>query len=178
MSVEEATIDSQIDHAAAIRYWSATEATVSGVLGGFPQVSRIDLQGSSNFLAKLRRKAGISAEHKLDRAVDCGAGIGRITDGLLCKHASVVDIVEPVVDYLKRLVPVLKEGGWIIVKENTGDQHAGVDIYDDTDSSITRTNAKLRSLFQQAGLKIILTEVQRGMPKDLYVVQSYALQPI
>jgi hypothetical protein len=47
--------DSNIDSATALAYWSSTEPTVNGVLGGFPQVSRIDLQGSSNFLGKLRR---------------------------------------------------------------------------------------------------------------------------
>ena len=92
-----ATPDSQIDPTAAIAYWSGTEASVSGVLGGFPQVSRIDLQGSSNFLAKLRRGSKhFPASMKLRRAVDCGAGIGRITEGLLVKVADVVDVVEPV----------------------------------------------------------------------------------
>lgn len=41
------------------KYWETTEADVNGMLGGIPQVegfsniSRIDLQGSRSFLAKL-----------------------------------------------------------------------------------------------------------------------------
>lgn len=50
--------DSNIDHAAARSYWSSIDADVNGMLGGFPHVSRVDLQGSRAFLVKL----GISAK--------------------------------------------------------------------------------------------------------------------
>lgn len=220
--------DSQIDHKAAIAYWSATEPTVNGVLGGYPHVSRIDIRGSSNFLAKLRRQSKhFPPKEKLRRVVDCGAGIGRITTGFLTKVADTVDIVEPVksftdqvkvdnlgkiyqvgleewhpekedigsydliwnqwcvgqlsdaelVKYLKRLPPVLSEGGWIVVKENLSNHHLGEDVYDETDSSVTRTDDKFRQLFDEAELKIVATELQKGMPKSLYPVRAYALQP-
>lgn len=221
--------DSHIDHKAAIKYWSSTEATVSGVLGGYPQVSRIDLQGSSNFLAKLRRQSKHFPQgKKLQKAVDCGAGIGRITTGFLSKVAKQVDIVEPVksftdqvkdgenvgeiynvgleawnphndglgpydliwnqwclsqltdiqlVEYLQRLPPVLSEGGWIVVKENLSNHHLNVDVFDETDSSVTRTDKKFRQLFEDAGMTLVATEVQRGMPQGLYAVRAYALQP-
>lgn len=227
--------DSQINTAAALAYWSSTEATVNGVLGGFPQVSRIDLQGSSNFLAKLRRQ---SAHHppskgKLSRAVDCGAGIGRITEGFLTNVAEVVDIVEPVVKftdvvkgrpgvgrvfnvgledwppqqpggggedvgtydliwtqwcvgqltdaqlvaYLRRLPKMLSRGGWVVIKENLSNHHLREDVYDETDSSVTRTDAKFKQLFAEAGWRIVSTELQKGMPQGLYPVRAYALQP-
>lgn len=220
--------DSHINHKAAIEYWSSTEPTVNGVLGGFPQVSKADIQGSSNFHAKLRRQSKhFPPKQKLRRVVDCGAGIGRITTGFLTKIAEMVDIVEPVksftdqikvdnlgeiyqvgleewhperdglgpydmiwnqwcvgqlsdtefVKYLKRLPPVLSEGGWIVVKENLSNHHLGEDVYDETDSSVTRTDRKFRELFEEAGLKIVSTELQKGMPKDLYPVRAYALQP-
>ncbi|TKA68062.1 hypothetical protein B0A55_07458 [Friedmanniomyces simplex] len=221
--------DSLIDHKAALAYWSATEPTVTGVLGGFPQVSRVDLQGSSNFLAKLRRSSKhLPPGKKLRRAVDCGAGIGRITDGLLSRVAEVVDIVEPVqsftdaikgkpgvgeiynvgleawhpdreglgpydliwnqwclgqltdaqlVQYLQRLPKVLSEGGWIVVKENMSNHSLGEDVFDEEDSSVTRTDAKFRRLFGESGLKLVSTELQTGMPKGLYPVRAYALQP-
>ncbi|KAK3631974.1 hypothetical protein LTR56_016567 [Elasticomyces elasticus] len=229
ISNASAAPDSRIDHKAAIAYWQGTEATVSGVLGGFPEVSRVDIQGSSNFLAKLRRS---SKRHppgkKLRRAADCGAGIGRITEGLLSQVAEVVDIVEPVesftdavkgkpgvgeifnvgleawhpdrdglgpydliwnqwcvgqltdvqlVDYLQRMVLVLSEGGWIVVKENLSNHNLGEDVFDSEDSSVTRTDTKFRELFGKAGLKLVSTELQRGMPKGLYPVRAYALQP-
>ena len=221
--------DSHINTATALAYWSSTEPTVNGVLGGFPQVSRIDLQGSSNFLAKLRRASPTHAPSagKLKRAADCGAGIGRITTGFLSNVAETVDVVEPVkeftdvlkageggvgeilnvgleawepvgveydlvwnqwcvgqlkdaafVAYLKRAAGVLSAGGWIVVKENLSNDHEGRDVYDETDSSVTRTDEKFRQLFKEAGLKVVASELQRGMPKWLYEVRSYALQPV
>jgi protein N-terminal methyltransferase len=221
--------DSRIDHTAAIAYWSSTAPTVSGVLGGYPQVSRIDLQGSSNFLAKLRRQSKqFPPGKKLNKAADCGAGIGRITTGLLSKIAETVDIVEPVkaftdkleghggvgaiynvgleawhpdkeglgpydliwnqwcvgqltdaqlVEYLKRLPAVLSRGGWIVVKENLSNHNLDKDVFDEEDSSVTRTDRKFRQLFEDAGVRVVASELQKGMPPGLYAVRAYALQP-
>ena len=81
------------------------------------------------------------------------------------------------VDYLRRLPPVLSEGGWIVVKENLSNHHLEEDVFDETDSSVTRTDKKFRQLFEQAGLKVVWTELQRGMLEGLYPVRAYALQP-
>ena len=66
------------------------------------------------------------------------------------------------------------EGGWIIVKENLSGMQE--DVYDETDSSVTRTDEKFREMFQEAGLKLVSTELQKGFPKALYPVRVYALQ--
>jgi hypothetical protein len=71
--VDSTPPDAQIDHAAALTYWNAIDANVNGMLGGFPHISRIDLRGSANFLAKLRRQHGVKPG-LLARGVDCGAG--------------------------------------------------------------------------------------------------------
>jgi len=81
-------------------------------------------------------------------------------------------------EYLKRATAVLTAGGWIVVKENLSNNHLGEDVYDETDSSVTRTDEKFRQLFKDAKLKIVASELQRGMPKGLYDVRSYALQPM
>lgn len=89
--------------------------TRAGMLGGFAHVSRVDIQGSRNFIAKLRLKPGNSATPTTSssssssspssgrpRIADCGAGIGRITKGLLSTLNDgrvVVDIVEPVAKF-------------------------------------------------------------------------------
>lgn len=226
--------DSQIDTSAALTYWNSCDPSVTGMLGGFPQVSRIDLQQSTTFLAKLRRTSKLHPPSKpLSRIVDCGAGIGRITLGLLSKVADVTDIVEPVQKFTKQIsegdeFKALREagkigqiynlgleawtpehtydiiwiqwclgqctdtqvnslftraqkhlspGGWIVLKENLSNHQFGEDVYDETDSSVTRTDDKFRALFKEAGLKIVATELQRGFPKDLYPVRIYAAQP-
>jgi len=214
--------DSQIVHASSISYWEGIDADVNGMLGGFPYVSKVDLQGSKNFLAKLGIGGKRNGEGKVDRCVDCGAGIGRITEGLLLSIAKTVDIVEPIskfseklrdlpgvgnifnigleswtpmeeydliwnqwclghltdsqlVEYLERCKKGVKEGGVIIVKENLSEGEG--DIFDDVDSSVTRTDVKFRELFEKAGMKLVKTEIQRGFPKELYPVRIYALRP-
>jgi protein N-terminal methyltransferase len=239
-----------IDH--SLEYWNNVSSDVNGMLGGFPQTTRIDLQGSSNFLTKLRRGKTPTSKvplPPLERVADCGAGIGRITKGLLLGVAKKVDVVEPVKKFTDELVQSLgngeyagdgdnKEGKgqvgevinmglqdwvpepgaydviwnqwclghltdaqlvvylqrckeglrqpkdgeevsrtWIIVKENLSTDIRHKDIYDEEDSSVTRSDDKFRRLFQQAGLKIVATEQQRGMPKELFPVRIYALKP-
>jgi protein N-terminal methyltransferase len=80
------TPDSLISHKDAKAYWSTVDADVNGMLGGFPYVSRVDLKGSKNFLAKLgigggERRSSLRGQGekegvggKVKRAVDCGAG--------------------------------------------------------------------------------------------------------
>ena len=63
-----------------------------------------------------------------------------------------------------------------MVKENLSNHHLGQDVFDETDSSVTRTDNKFRQLFEKADLKVVATELQKGMPKDLYPVRAYALQ--
>ena len=245
--------DASISQSTALAYWSAVSADNNGMLGGFPQISRIDLQGSANFVAKLRRRrdAQISTRNgavghdepydkyrsgnRLGRVVDCGAGIGRVTGGLLCSVADTVDVVEPVrkftqeitsasefatyraegrigdvynagledwtppreeyyelmwhqwclsqltddqvVDYLQRCRAGLKKEGWFVVKENMSTDVRGDDIFDETDSSVTRADSKFRTLFESAGFKIVGTDLQRGFPRGLFPVRMYALQP-
>lgn len=64
--------DANINHEDARAYWQSIDADVNGMLGGFPYISRVDLQGSKNFLAKLG--VGGKNKGKIERAVDCGAG--------------------------------------------------------------------------------------------------------
>lgn len=40
------------------------------------------------------------------------------------------------------------------------------------------TDQKFRDIFEKAGLKIKKTEIQNGLPHELYPVRSYALQPM
>ena len=90
--------DAQISHEAAISYWSDVPATVDGMLGGYPGVSRLDLRSSRTFLAKLRRLSAPSQKSSSPwgRALDCGAGVGRITSGLLVHVCETVDLIEPI----------------------------------------------------------------------------------
>lgn len=95
-----ASTDSKINHAASLRYWNSVPATPGSMLGDFPSVSRIDLQGSKNFLAKVRRLApGVLSEGKFKQGLDGGAGVGRVTEGFLSHVCEVVDAVEPIAKF-------------------------------------------------------------------------------
>ncbi|KAH8683155.1 alpha-N-methyltransferase NTM1 [Tricladium varicosporioides] len=212
--------DARINHQDAREYWQGIDADVNGMLGGFPYISKVDLQGSKAFLAKLG--IGGKSGRKLGRVVDCGAGIGRITEGLLKGIAEKVDIVEPIakfsdglkdkdgieaifnvgleewspeesiydliwnqwcvghltdsqlIAYLEKCGKSVKEGGYVIVKENLST--SGEDIFDELDSSVTRTDKKFREIFEEANMVIKKTEIQNGLPKELYPVRTYALR--
>jgi protein N-terminal methyltransferase len=234
-----------IDH--SLSYWNNISSDDNGMLGGYPQTSRIDLQGSSNFLTKLRRGKSSASKQALppfERVADCGAGIGRITRGLLLGVARKVDVVEPVkkftdelvkelgngeytgdgeavadtkgqvgavinlglqdwipspksydliwnqwclghltdsqlILYLQRCKEGLKDGeqSWIVVKENMSTDRKGGDVFDEEDSSVTRSDEKFQRVFKGAGLRVVATELQKGMPRELFPVRVYALRP-
>ena len=281
------TTDSQISTADQLTYWQNIDPDVNGMLGGFPQVSRIDVQFSRNFIHKLRRldaksgpmntnpnqnnnKAPAVGEpdnkqtYVFQHALEPGAGIGRVTLNLLALLCAKIDIIEPIekftavltapdsplvkqqqltrvwnvplqewsaeiqptyyndyssakdpttsnggssvenmpppkydlifnqwclnhlsfpslVAYFKSLIPLLLlPNGWIIVKENLSTDAFGSDIFDAEDSSVTRSDGNWRGAFEEAGLKVVKTDLQTGFAKELglYPVRIYALRPL
>lgn len=68
------------------------QATYNGVLCGFGNLSQLDIAGSLSFLsAYLATK--INTNFKPLRALDCGAGIGRIAKEMLCNVFKTVKVV-------------------------------------------------------------------------------------
>jgi len=269
--------DGQISIPDQVSYWQRISPDVTGMLGGFPRVSRIDIQFSRNFIQKLRRidtKVGHKPHGQpghqstdpptendaksfvFQHALEPGAGIGRLTLNLLAPLCAKIDIIEPIekftavltapesplikddqlvrvwnlplqewtadarpsfhhpgsnqiqqdnidkatqptydlifnqwclnhlslaslVAYFKSIIPLLLPGGWIIVKENLSTDPLGADIFDPEDSSVSRSDANWRLAFDEAGLKIVKTELQTGFPKQLGLlpVRIYALRP-
>ncbi|GFP52316.1 alpha N-terminal protein methyltransferase 1 [Trichoderma asperellum] len=230
--------DSFISKEDGLNYWEGVSADIDGMLGGIPSVKgfsgilKSDLQGSRTFLAKL----GVGAKQgrqKLATALEGGAGIGRVTEGLLIPLADEVDVIEPVakftaglqgkegvrnvynhglqdwepveglkydliwtqwcvghltdsqlVEYLRRCQVALNPGAMIVLKENLST--SGRDVFDELDSSVTRRgkkreDAKFRQIFEEAGLQLVKSELQRGFPETpqmtLLPVRMYALKP-
>lgn len=83
------------------------------------------------------------------------------------------------VRYIARCRTALGDTGVMIVKENISTDPDGRDMYDDLDSSVTRTDEKFRGIFKKAGMNLIKSEIQSGFPKayKLLPVRSYALRP-
>lgn len=224
--------DSKISYDDAVRYWSSVSTDDNGVLGGFGNsvIPKVDIAGSLSFVRRLKELSPTTFPNYTGdftrRALDVGAGIGRVTMNVLSRFVDHVDIVEPAEPLLRKAVETLKDqpyecsffsvglqdflfpnsywivwcqwclgqvpddalveffmkasqklvqGGLIIVKENqsTSDD----DIFDEQDSSVTRTDTKFRHIFERAGLRLLLTSTQKGMPKGLFPVRMYALAP-
>ncbi|XP_022123118.1 N-terminal Xaa-Pro-Lys N-methyltransferase 1-A [Pieris rapae] len=95
-----------IDYDKSLEYWAEIPPTVDGVLGGFGYISNVDIIGSTQFLNNL-----FSQENGPGRqiALDCGAGIGRITKHLLAPHFNEVDVIEPDKKFLTELLNYVGE---------------------------------------------------------------------
>lgn len=104
--------DNLISKSHGLAYWQSVSADENGMLGGIPSyagfanTSKIDLQGSRNFLAKF----GIGTKANLKqckRILEGGAGVGRITEGLLTEllvpEEGKVDVIEPIAKFTDKL---------------------------------------------------------------------------
>ncbi|KAF8625782.1 hypothetical protein AX15_005172 [Amanita polypyramis BW_CC] len=69
--------------------------------------------------------------------------------------------------------------GLIVVKENLcsdNEDGSARTVFDEQDSSVTRSDMAWKQLFKLAGLGIVKEQVQYGFPEALYTVKMYALR--
>ncbi|XP_037548195.1 N-terminal Xaa-Pro-Lys N-methyltransferase 1 [Nematolebias whitei] len=90
-------------------YWKDVPPTVDGMLGGYSSISSIDINGSKAFLKRFlgdgEGKTGTGC------ALDCGAGIGRITKRLLLPLFQTVDLVDVTQEFLEKAKSYLGDEG-------------------------------------------------------------------
>lgn len=89
-----------------------------------------------------------------------------------CGHLTDVDFVK----WLDQCRLGLQKDGMLVIKENNTSSNE--DVFDEEDSSKTRSDKNLRELISKAGWKLIATEKQKGMPKELFPIRMYALKPM
>ncbi|SGY75303.1 BQ5605_C005g03416 [Microbotryum silenes-dioicae] len=88
------------------------------------------------------------------------------------------------VDFLKRSRKALRQDdqgcqGYIILKENVCKDTEGAGagfLFDDDDSSVTRSDKVFKNIFADAGLEVLRQETQQGFPKELFPVIAYVLR--
>ncbi|XP_055384489.1 N-terminal Xaa-Pro-Lys N-methyltransferase 1-B [Condylostylus longicornis] len=80
------------------QYWSKIPATVDGMLGGFADIHNLDIIGSQKFLKELF----LNTSSKTQVALDCGAGIGRVSKYLLIPFFEQVDLVEQDLNFCEK----------------------------------------------------------------------------
>lgn len=93
-------------YAAGKQYWSDVPPTINGMLGGFAFISQSDIKGSKQFLKQLFQSKNPPGKAC---ALDCGAGIGRVTKFLLTDFLEKVDMVEQNPDFLDQAKSYLGE---------------------------------------------------------------------
>ncbi|XP_076867750.1 N-terminal Xaa-Pro-Lys N-methyltransferase 1 [Brachyhypopomus gauderio] len=101
--------DEQAFYSKAEQYWKDIPPTVDGMLGGYGSISSIDINGSKKFLQKFLGEA--TGKTRPGCALDCGAGIGRITKRLLLPLFRTVDLVDVTQEFLDKARTYLGEEG-------------------------------------------------------------------
>ncbi|CAK6972513.1 N-terminal Xaa-Pro-Lys N-methyltransferase 1 [Scomber scombrus] len=86
-------------------YWKEVPPTVDGMLGGYGSISNIDINGSKAFLQKFLGEG--EGKTSPGCALDCGAGIGRISKRLLLPLFKTVDLVDVTQEFLDKAKPYL-----------------------------------------------------------------------
>ncbi|XP_077162950.1 N-terminal Xaa-Pro-Lys N-methyltransferase 1 isoform X2 [Paroedura picta] len=174
----------------AKKYWKDIPPTVDGMLGGYGHISSIDINSSRKFLLRFIRDGSVKTG--VARALDCGAGIGRITKRLLLPLFKTVDMVDVTEDFLnkaktylghltdddlsnflKRCRLGLQPNGLIVIKDNMAQE--GV-IMDDVDSSVCRDLDVVCKIIRQAGLSLLAQEKQDNFPDEIYHVYTLAMR--
>ncbi|OAX41938.1 hypothetical protein K503DRAFT_767186 [Rhizopogon vinicolor AM-OR11-026] len=270
---------------AGIQYWANQPANYDGVLGGFGTgpLPRVDAAGSRRFLLDLlpelctvpspfQSLSTHPSDTKRVRALDVGAGVGRVTSDVLLHLVSDVALVEPVesfieearsrgkasesgaefnesgyrvswkgianrsksvtffkgalqafdpaapgtpldrvgclppdgdnsteskfdviwcqwclghlkdddlVRFLERSKKTLRDAkSLVVVKENlcAEPKNEPTTVFDEQDSTFTRSDLAFKKIFQDAGLEIVCEKIQHGLPNGLYPVKMYALR--
>ncbi|MBN3280571.1 NTM1A methyltransferase, partial [Polyodon spathula] len=101
--------DEAVFYSKAEKYWKDVPPTVDGMLGGYSSISNIDIHGSRKFLQRFLGDG--SGKTGTQCALDCGAGIGRITKRLLLPLFKTVDMVDVTNEFLVKAKSYLGEDG-------------------------------------------------------------------
>lgn len=92
-------------------YWSKQEVSVNGMLGGFQELTGIDIMCSRDLIAKYQNPSKKSKLAKMgnNKVADCGAGIGRVSHYALCDYFKSIDLIDPVSAFLEDAKVNLKD---------------------------------------------------------------------
>ncbi|KAG8771948.1 hypothetical protein FRC20_004234 [Serendipita sp. 405] len=168
-------------------YWAQQEASIDGVLGGYGNGSlpRVDALSSRLFLLSVLpnlcktpsplRKLGSTTEKRRFRALDAGAGIGRVTDTVLLHLFDEVVLLEPVQSLIAQAVAssitwkgiASKQNSVLFIKQPLQHYNPSSPITDD--QVFAQTGAVFDTT--QLGFDVILTQWMLGHLSDRQVIK-------
>ena len=82
---------------------------------------------------------------------------------------------DDLVSFLKRCVVGLREGGVVVIKDNTCESEAF--IVDRDDASSTRSCPYILAIAELAGLRVVYQRIQEDFPQSIFPVPIIALEP-
>ncbi|KIO13752.1 hypothetical protein M404DRAFT_595414 [Pisolithus tinctorius Marx 270] len=151
-------LDTQPDLQAGIDYWAKQPASLDGVLGGFGSgpLPRIDALGSRQFMLGILpelctvpstlRPPRVEPEPKRRyRALDVGAGIGRVTVDVLLRLVSDVVLLEPVESFIKEALEQCKNSKLLGTSHNDSGYAVGWPGIAEESKSVTFVKAPLQN---------------------------------
>ncbi|KAI6150418.1 alpha-N-methyltransferase NTM1 [Pisolithus tinctorius] len=151
-------LDTQPDLQAGIDYWAKQPASLDGVLGGFGSgpLPRIDALGSRQFMlgilpelctvSSTLRPPRVEPEPKRRyRALDVGAGIGRVTVDVLLRLVSDVVLLEPVESFIKEALEQCKNSKLLGTSHNDSGYAVGWPGIAEESKSVTFVKAPLQN---------------------------------
>lgn len=174
--------------AKGIEYWESVPATVDGVLGGFGNgtLPRVDAMGSRTFLLRvlpylsstppcayngtpkewleerIEERGGRGAT--VTRALDCGAGIGRVSEHSLLPLVDEVHLVEPVHKFLQQAKRSSENWAPLAQTEATSPFHAKKVAYFHTSTLQGFPIARPYTAVKDAALQIPPTVMDNATP--------------
>lgn len=79
-------------------------------MGGFEDYSDLDIKGSRDFMLQCLSKLGLPKQKQRNtKSLDCGAGVGRVSNLLLKKFYSEVHLIEVAEPLIEEAKNVLKD---------------------------------------------------------------------
>jgi len=121
----------QPDVASGITYWTSQPASYDGVLGGYGTgtLPRVDSLGSRLFLLSILPELSTilpavtiptppsSTDRRPYKALEVGAGVGRVTSDVLLYHFHTVYMIEPVEPFINTAIANARSGKWASLTE-------------------------------------------------------------
>ena len=206
------TIDDRVWYKKVDVYWKNFKPNIKDMLGGMQQkIHKIDVETSIELVKQYCDIKCMKHSKKKDKnnniryALDCGAGIGRVTQYVLGPMFDKVDICE-INKSLHNFIPTKNKYNciwfqWVIEHLTDNDlinllkncklalkknEKSVIILKENTcrthyfyankhESSMIRHQLLLFKIFKKAGLNVLLVTLQEGFPSDLYPQKIYVL---
>ena len=139
-----------------------------------PLFERIDLvESNQDFLQTAQYNLSKAEEGKEYRFILKGlqdfTPLAQEYDLIWCQWVLLYLTDQDLVEFLRRCQRALRPGGVVCIKENLTRKEDYV--VDEEDSSVTRSDRLYRKLFEEAGFRVRLEQLQSDFPRGLYPVK-------